>query len=262
MRHVYLATLGQRPEAITVAFDKLCEQYDFVEAIILHTEPRHSAIAEAYTRLREVFAAEYDGLPVRWVQITRENGDPLLDITDQDGATSYMRGIYREMRACKRAGDTLHLLVAGGRKAMSIYATLAASYLFGPHDRVWTVLSPSEMLAEPGVWHIPPGLRDRVQLVDLPVLPARLQPADREQFDDPLELVAWRRQPREALFSMLSEAECQIVQLLERHPRATNVDLARMLSKDERTIENQLRSVYRKLERVTDVDGPLNRKRA
>ncbi len=50
---------------------------------------------------------------------------------------------------------------------MTIYATLAAALIFGPRDRVWTVLSPPNLIRE-GLFHLPPGTRDQVILVDLP----------------------------------------------------------------------------------------------
>ena len=62
MSVVYLATLGQRPEAITMALDYLLPQYAITHAAILHTEPRHSGINYAYDMLKPVMQRDYPTL--------------------------------------------------------------------------------------------------------------------------------------------------------------------------------------------------------
>ncbi len=246
MPNLFAATLGQRPEAITVALDELHARYRFAAAAILHTEPQLSGIADAYDSLKTVLAADYPELPVRWHELRRATGAPLMDITDQDTANDYFRGVLRALRDYCADGFTIHLLVAGGRKAMTIYATLAAALIFGPRDRVWTVLTPPNLIRD-GLFHLPPGTRDQAILVDLPILPPRLLPAESATLDDPLTLIARRRDPRQALLDRLTPAERATVALLEQHPYASNGDLAGMLGKSTRTVENQLQGIYRKM---------------
>jgi len=260
MPDLFVATLGQRPEAITVALDILSSRYSFAAVVILHTEPRLSGIAEAQDRLATVLTADYPALPVRWHEIRGAGGSPLLDIVNQDTANAYFQDVLGMLRNCRDEGYTIHLLVAGGRKAMSIYATLAAALVFGPRDRVWTVLSPEEVL-NAGGFHIPPGMRDRVTLVDLPVLPPRLRSAEAAALSDPLGLIARRRDPRQALFSRLTPAERELVELLEQHPYASDGELAGMLAKGQRTVENQLYTVYQKMVDLCDTTEMATRKR-
>ncbi|MCI0708625.1 MAG: hypothetical protein L0154_00535, partial [Chloroflexi bacterium] len=80
MSVIYIATLGQRPEAITVAFDRLHKQYHYEAMGILHTEPNVSGIAQAYTDLRAVCRRDYPNIPVNFHEMVFENGTPLIDI--------------------------------------------------------------------------------------------------------------------------------------------------------------------------------------
>lgn len=261
MADVFIATLGQRPAAITVALDKLGARYTFAEAVILHTHAYGSAIAESLAALRKVMRSDYPDLYVTWRPITDDGDAPLLDISDERSSTAYYRGVLKALLEHQRRGQTLHLLVAGGRKAMSIYATLAATLVFGPRDRLWTVLSPESMLRDPEQFHIPPGLHDQVQIIDLPLLPSRLSPSERAQLDDPMQVVAARRNPREALLASLSAQERRLALLLEQHPYATNEELAHMLGKSVRTVENQLGKIYAKLPPFCDQAESTTRKR-
>lgn len=248
MSNVFVATLGKRPEAITVALDLLADRYSFEAVSILHTEPIHSGIAEALTTLHQVFATDYPGLRLAWHEITSVKGTPLLDIINRETAEDYFRGVYTALHEWHDQGYTIHLLIAGGRKAMSTYATLAAGLLFTVRDRVWTVLSPDEMLEQGGVFHIPPGMRDRVQLVDLPLLPANFSAEERARLDeDPLALLAERRDIRRLFLETLSTEEKRLADLIAQQPAATNQDYAEILHKSPRTIENQYAALYAKL---------------
>lgn len=260
MPDLFVATLGQRPEAITVALDLLKDRYHFTGAVILHTEPHLSGIAEARERLAAVFASDYADLTVQWHEIHGADGGPLLDITSQDTANAYFQDVLTTLRNHRNEGYTLHLLVAGGRKAMSVYATLAAALVFGPRDRVWTVLSPEEMLRSGG-FHIPPGLRDQVTLVDLPVLPPRLNAAEAAALDRPFEVIERRRDPRRVLLSRLTPSEKELAELFEQQPHASDARLAQMLGKDRRTVENQMRSIYQKMSDLCEEAEKASRKR-
>ena len=51
---VFLALLGQRPQAITIALDVLLPRYNYQRIGILHTDPQASMIDMAYQQLHEV----------------------------------------------------------------------------------------------------------------------------------------------------------------------------------------------------------------
>lgn len=257
MGGVFIATLGQRPEAITVAFDRLNEQHRYERLAVLHTEPTLSGIAQAYADLRAVLKRDYPTMPAHFHEITFPDGSPLIDIEDQRSAEAYHRAALRVLYQYRRDGYHVHLMIAGGRKAMSIYAMLAASLLFEPpHDRVWTVLSPESMMAKPGQFHIPAGMRDQVQMVELLLRPARIAPGT-----DIETLLAPPVSRREAFLSKLTEAEREVAKLLLSSPFATNEELAAIGGKSPRTIGNQLVSMYDKMVGFLDYGEGIRKKR-
>lgn len=257
MPNLYIATLGQRPEAITVAFDRLNEQYRYEGIAVLHTEPNVSGIAQAYSDLRAVCDRDYPALHRYFHEIAYDDNAPLIDIDDQRSAEAYYHGVLRVLYEYKRDGWLLHLMIAGGRKAMSVYAMLAASVLFEPpHDRVWTVLSPESMLAKPGQFHIPAGMRDRVQLVELPLRPARIAPGTAVEalLERPISRL-------NAFLAKLTPAEREVTELLRRNPYASNEQLGKIGHKSGRTVENQLGSIYDKLIGFLDFGETISDKR-
>ncbi|MDZ4771096.1 MAG: CRISPR-associated ring nuclease, partial [Chloroflexota bacterium] len=242
---------------ITVAFDRLNEQYRYAGLAVLHTEPTISGIAQAYADLRAVCARDYPNIPAYFHEIAYADGAPLIDIADQRSAEAYHRAVLEVLYAYKRDGWLLHLMLAGGRKAMSIYAMLAASALFEPpHDRVWTVLSSEAMLSKPGQFHVPAGMREQVQLVELPLRPARIAPGT-----DVEALLARPISRGDAFLAKLTPAEREVADLLRRNPYASNDQLGKIGNKSGRTIENQLASIYDKMIGFLDFGETISDKR-
>jgi CRISPR-associated protein (TIGR02584 family) len=239
---VFLATLGQRPEAITMALDVLHPRYHYDEVGILHTHAEKSGIATAYRDLVQRFEQDYDALTMHSYEIQDPNGQGLLDITDQHTAELYYRGVLDVLRRYRVQYIPVHLLVAGGRKAMSIYATLAASLLFSEHDRVWTVLA-DQRIMKTGVFHAPPSDYDKVQVVQLPLLPSRRLPGTMSDVDVLLQ----HESPRTSFLSELTPQEMVLCETLKQHPYASNDDLATILSKSAKTVERQFSFIYQKL---------------
>lgn len=248
-RHVFLATLGQRPQAITVALDTLLEWYPITIAGVIHTDPVASGIAEALRDLKRVIKADYPDLRFQQHEITRRHGLPLLDIVDHETANEYYRGMVEILRTYRDAETTIHLLIAGGRKAMSIYATLAAAVIGGPADHVWTIVSPEELLARSGDYHAPSALRAQVQLIDLPIVRAGHIPGIEETglIDETGVPLLRRDRLRQQLLARLHPEESRLALLLERYPYESNEQLADRLIKSPRTVENQFHSVYEKM---------------
>lgn len=247
MAHVLITTLGQRPEAITMAFDQLDLQYNYTEVVVLHTEPTHSGIAKSLSTLREVFETDYEGLAVSWREIYRANGAGLLDVQDEVSAQDYHNGVLSALHEYKVRGDWVHLLVSGGRKAMSIYATLAASVVFTKWDRVWTILSHPQIVSQRGVFHVPEGWESQVNIVRLPILTLRTPANDPHFPQDPTIMLTHRQNIREDFLRRLTKAERTLVELLTHRPRATTPELATELMKSHKTIEHQFTSIYKKM---------------
>lgn len=257
---VFLATLGQRPEAITMALDALLPRYHYVEARILHTDAEHSDIADAYTELMNVLKSDYDGLKILGTALTYANGQALIDISDQHSAEAYYHALLEIVRQYRVQHKPIHLLVAGGRKAMSIYAALAAALLFGEHDRLWTIHSPKDMM-QAGLFHVAAGMQDRVQIIQLPVRPSRLLPGVLAGEDIQHLLERSRTSPRQMFLQSLTEEESKVAEALHQHPYAGNDELGEILAKSPRTVENQLRTIYGKLFTYFDLNIEDKRKR-
>lgn len=258
MPDIFVATLGERPEAITVALDLLLERRDAIErATIVHTSPQGSRIGESFDQIQRVFHEDYPRLHLRMHEICHHNGAPLIDLVDRYTAELYHDAFVELFQEYKQEGYTIHLLVAGGRKAMSVYATLAASLVFSPSkDRVWTVLSAPDLVQQRGQFHIPKGRRDDVQLVDMPLITARLLPGM-----NPADVLKRRQNPRLDFLQRLTVRERAVVDELARSPYASNEELGRVLSVSHRTIENQLSSVYAKLAGFVDLGETITNKR-
>ncbi len=255
---VFLATLGQRPQAITMALDALLVHYAYDAVGLLHTEPQHSGIADAYAQLRAVLERDYPQLPVLSHELRFRNGKPLMDIVDLPSSEAYLLAIAEVLRDYRVRYVPVHLLVAGGRKAMSVYATLAAAVLLGENDRVWTVLAEPTLLRT-GVFHAPPGARDAVHVVHLPLVPSRLLPDVLASMR--IEAILERSSPRQRFLEELSEQERILVSALEKEPFANNIELAARLSKAPKTIDNQFRSIFQKMSEYFDMNVTTARKR-
>ncbi|MDZ4763405.1 MAG: CRISPR-associated ring nuclease [Chloroflexota bacterium] len=249
MSDIFIATLGQRPEAITVALDMLMQTVNIMSIVIVHTDPKNSAIAGALQRLKTVLMRDYAELPVEYLEIWTSANQPLIDIIDNETASDYFRGIYRILLDFKRHDATLHVLIAGGRKAMSVYAALAATLIFRAHDRLWHVVSPSNMIASEGQFHIPPEVRDQVYLVDMPIIPARVAVWDMppDQMDDPLELVARSHDIRSGFIRLLTDAERDLVLTLEQYPDWSASDIGAHFNIVNSTVNNHLGNIYNKM---------------
>ena len=251
MSHIYLATLGQRPEVITIALDWLKLRYPITGVALIHTDPVASPIATAFNQIRPVLDSYQPKTSIHYREVRRSNGQPLTDIEDTLTAESYYRAVITILSEFKQTGNTLHLMIAGGRKAMSVYAMLAASTLFGVQDKVWTLLSEPELIQRRGVYHLGQGEQDKIQMVALPMLPTRLAPGA-----DALEMSERRRNPRADFLAKLSQREGEVAEALAQLPYATNRELSKHLGKAQSTVESQLESIYRKM--VGFYDGGEN----
>jgi hypothetical protein len=257
---VFLATLGQRPEAVTMVLDALLPRYHYAEVVILHTDAERSGVAKSYTQLCRALEAGYPDLNVRGVTLCYADGLPLVDITDQQSAEAYYRALLEVLRQYRVQYIPIHLLVAGGRKAMSIYAAVAAGVLFGEHDRLWTIHTPPELMRE-GLFHAPAGMQDRIQVIPLPVTPSRLLPGSMAGEDVEQLLQRSRTSPRQMFLQSLSDEEKRLAETLLQHPYAENRELGEMLGKSPKTIENQLRAIYSNLFDIFNLDVEHKRKR-
>jgi CRISPR-associated Csx14 family protein len=260
MSITFLATLGQAPEAITFSLDKLIHQGNRYEKIvILHTDKVHSKIKDAFERLMPILRTDYGGITVDSFQLANDNGTPLVDITDEVSAKVYFRSLGQALLKEKQNKNNLHLMVSGGRKAMSIYAMIAAGILMTPpRDKVFTVLSDEHLISQTNIWHIPAHEYQRVQLVELPFIPMRRIPND-----DPSRYFEGQTfpNPHVEFIKNLTKEQYALAHTMMQYPYETNEKIAQRMSKSSRTLNNQLTEIYQKMNRYYGEEIPEGNRR-
>lgn len=253
MPYVYLATIGQRPQAVTVAFDQLKERYDYERIGLLHTDPVRSGIAAPLQALSAELGHAYPKLKIDKREIKDLNGQALLDIEDDVSAEAYFYGVLDALLYYKQQGYNVHLMVAGGRKAMSIYAVYAASLLLDEFDAVWTVLTPKDIM-ERNVYHVNPGESERIRLTHLPFLPSRFAPTTLETLTrkDIIKYLDQRKNRKELLLARLTLAQRRIANTLALHDDFTDEQIAELLVLSVRTVNRHLQDIYNTMRTLFD----------
>ncbi|HXG18259.1 MAG TPA: CRISPR-associated ring nuclease [Methylomirabilota bacterium] len=251
-QHVLIATLGAEPQVVTLTLDLLRRKgCPITEVIVVHTVGK--AVHPALTRLAREFAqpgaCKYRAVPIECADLS------VADFHTETDTAALLRILYRTVLTEKRAGRLVHLSIAGGRKPMAVYGMVVAQLLFDEDDCLWHLLSEDWRPGDEQVMHVRPG--DRISLIPIPVLrwstvaPALTELALRE---DPWEAIQTQRSlqqaeayrhKREFIEYVLTPAEQKLVRLVCRG--FDNAALARQLHKSEKTVANQLTSVYEKL---------------
>lgn len=264
MGDVLLSTLGSEPQGVTWLLDwLLAKSFPISEVVVIHTQAE--VILKAVEVLRAEFLQAYPRLRLRLAALTDE-GRRVEDIASDRDIWALLRAFYREIRAARRAGQTLHLSLVSGRKTMAVFGMVAAQLLFSREDHIWHMIS---MTAWGGVTKgLHPGEDDRFSVIEVPFLRWGDAAAARlllEGPEDPWE--ALRRPPAYAEAEInqrkrhfwqqrLTKAERQVAELLVREG-LDNAALARRLGKSQRTVANQLSQVYRACEEWLGM--PVNR---
>lgn len=260
--HALAATLGTEPQVVLLAFKLLARQGLPVQrCLVFHTVSPQPAIREAISRLKALWPAWSQGVPLECEPL------PLEDLDSPAALAMAYRVMRAGIQALKSAGFVVHFCVSGGRKPLALAAFLTAQFLFGPQDRLWYLYSP------PGEEDRDPAqlLQDqRVRLLELPVpiwthLPLFLEAVSRYQ--DPwtaaeiqrfLVRQAEKGQITRLFREKLTQAEREVVcELVLRG--GTNRDIAHHLGKSTRTVGHQLASVYRKLRTELGPAVPMDR---
>jgi DNA-binding NarL/FixJ family response regulator len=102
-------------------------------------------------------------------------------------------------------------------------------------------------------------MREQVQVVDMPLLTARLAPSAQV---NPQEILERRLHPRDDfLNNKLTPRERELADMLLSHPDVNNRTLADLLHKDIKTVETQLSSIYDKMKIYFDNGERIGNKR-
>lgn len=222
MSTVLLATLGSEPQIIPLTVQLLAQRKRAPQRVcVLHTAADRSPVREAVARLRAIF----DAPPAQ--QSWGTTAAPVLellpvaipDVLTPAQLDAFGVTLYRALRDAIAQGARVHLLLAGGRKSMTMVGMTIAQMLLGPEDCVWYLHSCEELRQSGRAW-----------LDDHSAHPA---PANRA---DPAQLVQIPL-PRQSAAAQLAAQELLTVQAV-----------AARLHKSPKTITNQLNAVYSKME--------------
>lgn len=259
---ILIATLGTEAQVVTAALDLLLARGEPIgEVWAVHTDSREPGIRLAVERLKAAFEdpAEDDthrigSVPLSLLPIFDEQGRLVDDVDTPASAQAAFRFIYRQVRRAKLAGFRIHLAVAGGRKPLALFAISTAQLLCDEGDSLWYLVSGGEFLASKRL-HPAPG--DYVQLLAVPFIRwSRVSPVWTAPgaADDPFEAAARVERiqlgerleaARSFILGVLTPAERRIVEPIVVEGM-TSAEVAARQFLSPRTVEQHLRSVYRK----------------
>jgi CRISPR-associated protein Csx14 len=249
-----IATLGSKPQLITLAVDCLTQSGENLdEVIVVHTRHNRPETQVALMRLSADFPKAFPHIPLRFFELTK-NGVALQDVTSPDEVDVTFRALYALVRAIKMQDQAIHLLIAGGRRTLTVFGMAVAQMLFDDRDHLWH-LSSHPVLEDSGRLHA--EKEEWTRLIPIPVIPwGRLSPVfdALREVDDPFEASQRLQQLRlreqwdlARIFALtkISPAELAVIELLARDGLNQN-EIAERLTLSPRTVEQHLRAVYRK----------------
>ncbi len=169
---VFIATLGTRPEVVTLALDELWGGR-FDEICIIHTDNQldqtrewttkytmHQAVKrldDEFVMLERIYRDKF--IYVRRAQYKQDRharpliyrrhtitcqGKAIRDVETRAHSRATYLMLYDIFRQYKQRGATIHCCIAGGRKSMAVSAMSAAQILFDADDQMWHLVSEDE----------------------------------------------------------------------------------------------------------------------
>lgn len=252
-----IATLGTEPQVVTATLDLLRNRGEPIYSVeVVHTvAPNNPPIQNAITALQLAAREEnYVAVNFSFHPITDLSGRPYEDVESEPASRAAFTLLYRLVRSAKLKEEKVHLCIAGGRKVTSIFGMAVAQLLFDEEDCLWHLYSGGNFLTSK---RLHPQTGDEVHLLRIPVaLWSSVSPIllDLAQVDDPFE--AYERQrlskvreeyqrAKGFVEGELTPSERQAVGLLVQG-MLSDEEIAQRLCKSKRTIEQQLRTAYRK----------------
>ena len=249
---ILIAPVATKPQLITLALDCLQSRRSLPDEVIgIHTRGDRPATAAALQTLRADIAQHYPHL--KWHPLELSDGQgPLEDVVSPAEIEIAFAALYAVVRTAKLSERNVHLLIAGGRRTLTVLAMAVAQMLFDVNDRLWHLASHPALEAS-GRLHAAP--EEWARLIEIPVITwGQLSPAfdalrdvtDPRQAIDRLRQMGlrahWER-ARDFVSSRLSPAQQRVVELLVRDG-LSNEGIGARLHLSERTVEQHLRSVF------------------
>ncbi len=251
-----VVTLGSKPQLVTLAVDCLRQNGEILDkVVIVHASRERAETQKALLLLEEHFPGIYPDINLEYLQLEKD-GKPLADVTSPEQVEIAFQMLYSSVRAMKIQDRAIHLLIAGGRRTLTVFGMAVAQILFDDQDNLWHIAS-HPTLEESGNLHASGD--EWARLIPIPVITwGRLSPVFDvlQSVDNPFvaakQLSDFRLREqwdiaRIFVLAKLTPSELSIVSLLVQEG-LNQTDIAERLSVSLRTVEQHLRSVYRKAE--------------
>ena len=262
---VLIVTLGSKPQLATLALDCLQQMRENPGSlIVIHASKARFATQQALEKILGDLPSSHPGVQFHDVEL-KDHGKPLADITSPEEVHVAFHEMYSQVRTAKLDDRKVHMLIAGGRRTLTVAGMATAQILFDDEDRLWHMASHAD-LESSGSLHAQDGQWCR--LIPIPVIPwGRLSPVFDvlQAVDDPfaaaeklssLRLRDQWDQARIFVLTRLSAAEKNVVELLVREGLSQN-EIAERLSLSPRTVEQHLRSAYHKAEEHWELESDV-----
>lgn len=262
----FIATLGTEPQVVTAALDLLYRRGEPIHHVqVVHTLAAwDTPIGHSLLTLQKAIPEDYKSkkLHLTFHPILDSDGIPLPDLETEIASRAVFGLLYRLVRQEKLNGNRVHLSIAGGRKTMAVFGMAVAQLLFDKDDCLWHLYSGGDFLTSK---RLHPQDADDVHLVPIPVaLWSSVSPIllDVAKIEDPFEAFNRQRiervreemrQAQDFLNHHLTRNEREVVQLLVGEMLGDE-EIAQRLCKSRRTVEQQLRSVYRKAKEYYQIE--------
>lgn len=117
-----IATLGSKPQLVTLAADCLIRSGgdDFDEIIVVHTLRDQPETQLALSQLTNGRSNTDPQISLRFLKLSN-NEIALHDVTSPEDVDAAFRALYAEVRAIKLQDQAIHLLIAGGRRRLTVF---------------------------------------------------------------------------------------------------------------------------------------------
>ncbi len=259
-----ISTLGVAPQVVTISLDLLLKQGEEVSALhVLCTHNKETQ--QAFRKIEQEFQrGKYPGIILHEQLLSSENHQ-FRDMDHEPAMLQLMQQLFTLVTEAHKADRRVHLCIAGGRKVMAIAAMVVAQLVFRECDCIWHLFSDMYDLDDQCL-HA--GAQQNSRLVRVPVLrygyaaqmlaaftnigDVRTAMALQEQF---IEADSMKRR-REFLRRWLTKAEFIVAELA--CSGLDNKSISARLFKSERTVSNQLQSIYEKLDEWRDAAATGN----
>lgn len=247
MKAVLIATLGAEPQVVPLATQLLLQSgVDLGAVVVIHTDHTRPPIYQALPQLQTLFAQQPFLPPLQTVEVA------IADVLSAAEMGHFSQVLYSTLKQWLTQRMQVHLLLAGGRKSMTMMGMSVAQLLLGAEDKVWYLHSDEGLRTSRR-----PQLQaqDAAQLIEIPLprlsaAPPQLTRLFQAETPDAARqtlLEEQQRQVQHFLNQGLTAAEREVA-LLVAQDVLTVKEIAAQLHKSPKTVTNQLNVIYSKLE--------------